>query len=583
MIAQIGAIFVLAGIAGLVFKALRQPMIPAYVLVGVVLGPLGINLINHPEAIAELSEVAIVVMLFIIGIEMDLERLKKVGAVAMLGGALQVATTLALGFGAGKLFGLSNVTAVYFGLISAFSSTMLVVKVLGEKYDLDSLYGKIVIGILVMQDVMAIFALSILTTINDFSPDILLSTLTLAAGLILIIVFVCGRFVFPKVFKYVAKEREVLFVVTMGILFITAFYAQHQKLSMGIGSFLAGLAIARLCYRYEIIGDLEALKSFFTVLFFASLGLQLAPESLFTETVDQLKVLTFYSTLSQYWLLIVVFSVIAMVIKPIMTMVIVGLFGYRRSTSFSVGLAVGQLSEFSLILIAQGIALGHLSPSLLSPIIIITVVSIALSSYSMKYSQSLYRLLGDRLKWLDRLTSRKQLQDGTEIATRDGFEVVLVGHDRLGRILERALRKLGKKYVVIDHNPDVIAQLERDKVPCIFGDTSSHEVLALIDWSKIQTVFSSIPDMRDTELLLRHVKEQNPEVNFIGIVDSRKKAMELYEMGAHYVLVTYMLAASQLLCGQGEEGANLTILLEGTGGELRKKGVAHHGALKAEV
>jgi len=365
IVKEIGLIFIFSGILGIIFKRLKWPLIPAYVLAGVCLSPLFLGWIHEPESVAELAEVAIVLMLFIIGIEMDLTRLKEVGLVATLGGIIQIVITFGLGFMLAKIFGLSNVASSYFGCASAFSSTMLVVKILGEKNDINTLYGRIVIGILVMQDIGAIFALSILGTVDNFSSSILITTVTAASGLILIIVLVCGRYIFPKIFKYVAQEREVLFVVTMSILFIAGFFAENQKLSMGIGSFLAGLALARLSYRYEMIGDLKALKSFFTVMFFAALGLQLAPHALFEGSHGSYdRFLVFGQAVMDNLGIIITFSFLAIVIKPILIMIIVGVFGYKRSTIFDTGFTLGQLSEFGLFLVAQGIASKHLDPSL---------------------------------------------------------------------------------------------------------------------------------------------------------------------------------------------------------------------------
>jgi Kef-type K+ transport system membrane component KefB len=591
MIREIGMVFVFAGLFSVLFKALRQPLIPAYVLAGLVLGPLGFGLITHRETIAGLSEISVVVMLFVIGVEMDLTKLARLGLVAIGGGLIQVGATFFAGFGLARLCGSSNVVALYLGIATSFSSTMLVVKILGDKKDLDSLYGKITIGILVMQDVMAIFALSLVTTIDNFSIDTVLSTFTLAAGLILIVVFICGKYLFPQLLAYVARERETLFVVVMAALFLAAFYAEHQRLSQGIGSFLVGLAIARSAYRFEIVGELKALKLFFSILFFTALGLQLAPAAALEGRWVGFAALG--STIYQYAWLILLIMLATTLLKPLFTAMAVSCLGYQRSTSFHTGMALGQLSEFSLVLIAQGIAYRHLPESLLPPVIIITVVSMTLSSYLLNYSPGIYRRVSKHLGWLDRLSFHKQQAYDLD-SDANGYEVVLVGCDRLGWAITEALRQTTTtdgegspsrpiKFVVVDSNPDVIAKLKEKGVPCIFGDVSNHEVLEKLNVDKLRLIISTIPDPRDSELLFRFVIEHNPKANIVAVTDSRGRANQLYELGAHYVLVTYVLAARHLMHSRGMvgEGINMSVLLN-PGDDLRERGRKHHETLSSD-
>lgn len=579
---EIGVVLVVAGILGIIMRLLKQPTILAYVLAGVVVGPLAFGWVVHQQAIAELSELAVVVMLFVIGIEMDLSRLKKVGLVAILGGAIQVGATFLMGFFLSKMFGMTNIAASYLGFALAFSSTMLVVKILGEKYDMDTLYGRIVVGILIMQDIFAIFALSILSTADsEFSLTSLLSTSTLTAGLILIVVFLFGKRVLPRLFDYAARDREILFLVTMATLFIVAFYAENQKLSMGIGSFLAGLAIAELSYKYEVVGDLKALKSFFTILFFAALGLQLAPNVAATSGPEITpNIMDFLATVWANLGLIVSFSFLAIVVKPVLVTIIVRMFGYQKTVAINSGLALGQLSEFSLVLLAQGVVSKNIDAELLSPIIIVTIVSMILSSYIMDADLLINRVLGKCTGWLEFISLAKPQFDFPTNEAENNFSVLLVGRDKLGRIIEKALRRLKIRYIVVDSNPDVIARLKAAKIPCIFGDINNHEVLSQLDFTKIQTVFSTIPDIRDNELLIAHIKGISPSVNFISIVDSRSRAEELYRLGAHYVLVTYMLAGTQLIHNHGAErnGINLRSLIEDIEG-VREKGKQHRACL----
>ncbi|MBP9771757.1 MAG: cation:proton antiporter [Candidatus Pacebacteria bacterium] len=578
---EIGKLFVFAGLLALLFRSLRQPLIPAFVLAGVLVGPLGLNYIHHLETISEIAEISTVVMLFVIGIEMDLSRLRVVGFAAVIGGLLQVAATFAVGFGAAKLFGVSGTAAAYFGFASAFSSTMVVIKVLGEKRDLNTLYGRITVGILVIQDICAVFALSVLS-IKDFSATSVVTTLTLAAGLILIVVFICGKFIFPRLLDYVAHDKETLFTIVMGILFLGALYANQQGLSLGIGSFLAGLALARLAYKYEISGELKALKSFFAILFFVSLGLGLSPTANL-DAIDHTRH-AFYQTIAEYGWMIVVFTLIMILVKPLITMVIMGMFGYERRESFSIGVSIGQLSEFGLVLFAQGIAVGALARNSMPPMIIVAVLSIVFSSYVMKFNEPIFQRVKNLFGWLNMIRVSKPHDALSQQPLENNFEFLLVGRDKLGKQIEKALRKkTGVRYLVVDSDPDVIATLRREKVPYLFGDITNPDVLDQINFKTIRTVCSTVPDIRDNEALMKHVQEINPETNFIGIVESGHEAEELYQRGAHYVLVPYFLAGQYLLhTTADDDNVNLEVLTkENT--DIRVRGARHRERLRQGI
>jgi Kef-type K+ transport system membrane component KefB len=580
MIHEIGIIFVCVGIFGLIFRLLKQPMVPAFILSGIAVGPLVLGKINGAGAINALSEMAFVVMLFVIGIEMDLERLKKIGIVAILGGIVQVAVTFAVGWAFAFLIGLNHMTCVYFGLILAFSSTMLVVKILGDNHDLDTLYGRVSVGILIMQDILAIFALAILSA-KTFSMDQTLSIVTLTAGIILIVVFVGGKYVFPIIFDYVARDRETLFCVSLAVMFIIGFYAQSRELTLGIGAFLTGLALSSLAYRYEVIGDLKALKSFFAVLFFASLGLQMVPPSVVSPGGSAFITLAifFHLVAFQVWTILGLIF-LAMIVKPIIVTGIIVFFGYERSTACHAGLSLGQLSEFGMVLAIFGVMQEGISENFLMAVIIATTVTIILSAYTLKYLHLLAGMMVRHTAWLDRIAWLKQAPYNFEPTSGNNFQVAIVGHDKLGKLIANALRKNGISYVVVDSNPEVIHSLARQNIPYVFGDVTCPEVLAQLDLQKIKTVFSSLPEQRDNSLLIGHLQRTNPDVNFVAIVNSCCKARRFYELGAHYVLITYVLAAEQLEASQ--TSFDLKSLLGAEQAELKLYGEAHHKELCSE-
>lgn len=583
MTREIALIFVMAGLLGALFKFLKQPMIPALVLAGIILGPLALNWVSHPEQINGLSEFAVVVMLFVIGAEMDITRLKKLGMVAILGGTVQSLIILALGFGLGKLIGLNNITATYMGIAAGFSSTMLVVKILGEKYQLNTLYGKIVVGTLIIQDVLAIFALSIMTTIDNFSVEKLTTTVLVASGLILIVVLVCSKYVYPRLFDFAAKERETLFMVAMALVFGVALIADFQHLSLSIGAFLVGLGISNLAYQHEIIGDMKAMKTFFTILLFASLGLQLAPNTA-ELAAGESAITALMDVMSESIWLIVGFTILGIVIKPLVIMTVVSAFGYKKSTSFEVGLSLGQFSEFSLVLIAQGIIYKHLDQEILPPIIVVTVLSMTVSSYTLKWSQKIYQSTKSLIGWLDKLALTNQGEFiASEETTKANYQVVLFGcGNGLGMLIEMAMRQAKLKYIVIDNDPEVIARLHKDGCKnYIFGNACSHEVWEKLDMAKVHTVITVIDDHRDVEFIINHVNHHNSETNIVTIIDDLEEAVALYDKGAHLVVAPHMVAAQHLLATNPDLGCTLRQIISDTH-TIRERGKVHRKSLIEE-
>jgi Kef-type K+ transport system membrane component KefB len=277
---EIGLIIIIATVFTYIARLLRQPLIPAYVLTGLILGPIGLGLIKDIKLIESLSEIGIIFLLFIVGLEINFSKLRKVGRVSAMGGLAQVLLTFYAGFAAGKyLLGFTTLTSVYAGLIVAFSSTMVVIKLLSDKEKLDTLHGRIMIGFLLVQDVLVIFALSLLSSAAEFSYTILL---IIFVKVILILGFAAllNRYVIYHMFRFAAKSAEVLFLLSLTICFLFVLLAYILGFSIAIGAFIGGVTLANLPYHFNIIGRISPLKDFFSTIFFVSLGMQLVFASL---------------------------------------------------------------------------------------------------------------------------------------------------------------------------------------------------------------------------------------------------------------------------------------------------------------
>lgn len=522
ILTDIVIIIVTATILAYLARTLRQPLIAAYVIAGIILGPIGLSLISDIETIKSVSEVGVILLLFIVGLQINISRLKNVGLVATLGGSIQVLATFLLGFFLMKLAGFDNTNAVYAGLIVAFSSTMIVVKLLSDMEELNSLHGRIMVGILLMQDLLVIIPLSILN-LPEFSITPILMVLAKMLALVGI-AYATKRFIMNKMFNYAAKSTELLFLLALTLCFFFSFIAYLLGFSVAIGAFIGGVTLASLPYYLNILGEIKPLKDFFATIFFVSLGMQLSTLKL-GSAISPLIVL----------LLLTVFA------KPLIILIILSSFGYSKRTSFVTALSLGQISEFALILIMQ--AKGIISEELFALTIITATVSITLTAYFMKYYEPLYKLFSMPLEIFEKLSKNKK--DPIESKPRDHPEIVCFGCHRMGMIIVEALVKAKRRILVIDLNPDIIRKLNTKNIPCLYGDITNFEILKQIS-RKTKLIISTVPHEDENIVLLRYVKKLNPGIVVFLIANHLHEALNLYSKGADYVIVPHITGGEKV-------------------------------------
>lgn len=313
---ELSFIIIFAAIFAFLIRLLKQPLIPAYIIAGILIGPVCLGLVQDKTLVLSLSEIGIAFLLFIVGLEMDIMKLKEVSLFSSLGGLLQVFFVFLLGFFAAILLGFTNIGAVFLGLIVAFSSTVIVVKILSEKREIDTLHGRIILGILLMQDIIAIVALLLLTAVNKFSSMTIL--ITFFKGLFLfVIAWMSTHYILPKLFKFAAKSEELLFLSSLAVCFLFSLLAVISGFSIVIGAFLAGIIIARLPYNLAIISKISPLRDFFSIIFFVSLGIQLV-----------------FTRINLVLFGLAVFLVIVLLLKPLVVMILSSVFGYKKEPHF---------------------------------------------------------------------------------------------------------------------------------------------------------------------------------------------------------------------------------------------------------
>ena len=534
---DIGLVIIIATLAAYVISLMRQPLILAYMIAGLAIGPAFLGLINNTEVIMTLSGIGIAFLLFIVGLEIDLRKLRNLGWVATVVGTGQVFLTFLLGFFAALYFGFVHVEALYIALALALSSTMVVVKLLSDKREIDTLHGRIIISILLVQDVVAILALAVIPSLNSSALFIVEAVAKGAA--MLFVAVVLTKFVIPKVFGLIAHSRELLFLSSVAWCFLAAISAGLLGYSIAIGAFLAGVSLASLKYNLEIISMVRPLRDFFATIFFVSLGMQISMAAFYL------------------FMPIIIFSLIVVVGSTIVTMFLMALMGYGKRTSFFTAIAIAQISEFSLIIVALGYSMGQVSQEVVSLIAAVAIITITITTYFIKYDNSIYLRISRLLSLLEKLPVKSR-ETGYKPAAFDA-EIVLCGYDRIGYSIFRRLGEKNKRLLVIDYNPEVIKDLAGRKIPCIYGDIGDLEILDRINLKKIEALISTIPDKQDNLLLVRELKKMNRKALIVVTASQIDDALELYDAGADYVILPHFLG-----------GEHVSVLLEDFSKDLSK-------------
>lgn len=522
---QIGLLILLATLIALALRVIKLPPILAYLLTGIIAGPWGLNLISEQQLLLGLSSFGVAFLLFLVGLELDFKKLKSLGRTVPLIGIGQMIFTIGLGYLIVRLFGVNNLASWYIALALAFSSTIIVIKLLTEQNELDSLAGRISMSMLLMQDAVAIFALITLSSLGSTSNLLLWPIMwAVSKGVLLIVaIYFLSYYVLPKLFNFLARSAELLFLTSLAWCFAVGMFSSWLGFSIEIGAFLAGLALASLPYNFEISARIKSLRDFFIILFFIALG-------------SQLSLSGFGSLQPLFWTLII-FVLIA---NPLIVFILMWLLGYRKRVSFLVGLTMGMVSEFSLILVGMGLKLGHLTPEQVALIIGVGVITITIGSFIITRAESLYQGLARYLTPFERHDIQDELTNLPNDLTN---HVVLIGYHRLGEKLVKTLDDLGKTTLVVDFNPSVIRRLVTNKKSCLYGDMGDIEILQRANIKKAEMVISTNSNLADNLMLVKNIRSQGLRTPLYLTADTWHDCRELYAAGADYVIFPHYLSS----------------------------------------
>ncbi len=519
---ELSLVLIVATVIAGIMQFMKQPLIIGHIITGLLVGPHVLNLLHSNETLEIFSHLGIALLIFIIGLGLNPRVIKEVGKVALVTGIGQVLFTTTLGYGVSRLLGFTSVASLYIGIALAFSSTIIILKLLSDKKDLGRLYGRISVGFLLVQDIIAMLILIVTTSLGKEKDLGALAVESLIKGSILLLaLYIFSTYFLPRIVSFFAKSQEFLFIFSISWGLGVAALFQIAGFSTEIGALFAGIALANSPFAYEISSRMRPLRDFFLVLFFILLGAQMKVENIMSLIVPAL-----------------VFSAVILIGNPIVVMTLMGILGYNKKTGFKAGLTVAQVSEFSLILIVLGNRAGHVSQETVSLITTVALITIAISAYYIIYSDKLYTIFEPLLAVFEKKKTKK------DTSTNEKYEIIMFGFDHVGHDFIQSFKKLDKHFLVVDYNPEIIEQLQADGINCRYGDADDNELLDELNLEKVKMVISTIADYNVNSLIIDHVRRTNKHAILIAHSDNIEEATLLYEKGTSYVMMPHYIGGT---------------------------------------
>jgi Kef-type K+ transport system membrane component KefB len=523
---QLSLILALAASISVTFRWLRQPLIIGYIITGFLAGPSLLNVIHNHEAFSSFSQIGIALLLFVIGLGLNVGIIKATGKPVLLTFLAVIATVGGCAYGAAQLLGLGAGDSLVMAAALLFSSTIIVITALSDKKEQSRLYAQIAIGVLLAEDIAATIALLFVSANGAHSGSAAASSdfvallgrgVVLAAGLTAM-----GLYVLPRTIHLFAKSQELLYIFALAWAFGIASVFWWYGFSLEVGALFAGVSLAHLPYAQEISTRLKPLRDFFIVLFFVELGQNLTFGNIGSAVVPAL-----------------VMSAIVICIKPLTIQVSLGLLGYTKQTGFKAAVHLSQISEFSIVLAVLAVSTGAASQRTATVVTLTAIITIVVSAYLMKYDDVLYKIWKGPLSLFERSRTKR------EIKSLRNYPLVLLGYRKGGYEFLRTFREMKKRYIVIDYDPEVIENLEHQHINHLYGDVTDLELLDEISLHNSELVVSTIADLSANLLLIKHIMGRGKETIFVCHAASLAEAVKLYDRGASYVLLPHFIGSEQ--------------------------------------
>ena len=526
---EIGAVLLIAVVVGALAARLRQPLIVAFIAVGIALGPVGFGLIQESDELELLAEIGIALLLFLVGLKLDLHLIRSVGPVALVAGLGQVAFTSLVGFGIALGLGFAPLPALYIAVALTFSSTIIIVKLLSDKHEVEETHGKIALGILIVQDIVVVVVMIGLSALGGADEaaggiGVELALTGVRAVLFVAVIGLLMRYVLPALLERLAEERELLILFAIAWAIALAASGEILGFSQEVGAFVGGVSLASTGYREAIGGRLLSVRDFLLLFFFVNLGVGLD----FADAGEQI-------------VPAVVLSLFVLIGNPLIVMTIMGVMGYRARTGFLTGLTVAQISEFSLIFAALGLAVGHITDTHVGLITIVGVITIGLSTYLILYSKPLWKRFGHLLGVFERSSLRERSLSDADAAPH--AEIIILGLGRFGSRLAEHLRLRGRRVLAVDDDPQVVRLAKEAGHLALYGDAGDPELLEHLPVDHARWIVVTVPELDATLTTLQAIHEAGYRCGVMVTARTEEDLEVLEQTDAHFVAFPWQDAA----------------------------------------
>ncbi len=525
---EFAIILTLAAVLGAIGQLLKQPLIVMFIALGILVGPSVLDVVKSEENIHLLAEIGIAVLLFIVGLKLDLRIIKSVGKIALLTGLGQVLFTSLFGYFIGIGLGFSPLHSFYIAVALTFSSTIIIVKLLSDKKEIDSLHGQIAIGFLIVQDIVVILVMIVLSAMRQGESTSLTYDIiaTMLSGVVLLIFALAAmRWIIPRLSTFLAKSQELLTLFAVAWAVALATIGELMGFSGEVGAFLAGISLASSDFKDVISSRLVSLRDFLLLFFFVDLGINLDLAVMGNQVGSAM-----------------IFSAFVLIGNPIIVLIIMGAMGYRKRTSFLAGLTVAQISEFSLIFAGLGLAVGHITEDIVGLITLVGLITIGLSTYLILYSHQIYEVISPALKIFQRKNPYRD--NNQEEYHAKEYDVIIIGLGRFGTRLSQMLDEHPEiNYLGVDFDPQVVKTWQKKGKNIVYGDMEDPELLEQVNFSSSKFVVSTVPDFIHSRQLVKSLKRENYRGKIFLTAITMKDFEQLNTCGAEEVLMPQQMAA----------------------------------------
>jgi Kef-type K+ transport system membrane component KefB/Trk K+ transport system NAD-binding subunit len=494
-----------AAVAGIIAMRLRQPLIIAYIIVGILAGPVGFDVIRSTEQLRVLAEMGLALLLFVVGLKLDPKLIRNMGTVALATGLGQMVFTGIIGFVLTLGMGMPVMTAIYVAVAIVFSSTILIVKLLSDKRETDSLYGRIALGFLIVEDIVVVLAmigLSSFTAASSLHPIVRILMIILKGAGLFVGVWVVSKFLLPRFLRVVARSTELLVIFGITWALLLAAITELMGFNKEVGAFVAGLSLASTMYRDLLSTKLVSLRDFLLLFFFLELGSRLDLHGIYSQIYAAVPL-----------------SMLVLLGKPFIVMVIMGRMGYRNRTGFLAGMTVAQISEFSLILIAMAVSAGHIGNDILSLVTLILMITMGIDVHLILHSQTIYERLAPYLRIFERNGQHREDNNKTSLPEMPHDGVILVGLGRYGSNIGNELINRGRMTLGVDFDPEAVRMWKARGEQAVFGDAEDPDFAHALPLSSARWVISSIRDNRLNSGIIRTLRHAGYRGHFACAVE----------------------------------------------------------------